>query len=65
MGFQVKGKDEMVFIECRCLNCDYSEYRWKASECIETVLCTKFRRLVSGNFFCKMAKRKEVNHEQK
>lgn len=63
MGYQPKGRDEMVFIECRCRNCAHSEYRWRASECIEVVLCTKFRRLVSGNFYCKNAKRMEADHE--
>lgn len=63
MGFQVKGKDEMVFIECRCKDCVQSEYRYTTSVPNRVYLCKIFRRLVSGNFYCKNAKRKEADHE--
>ena len=51
--------DTLVFVECKCNSCERAEKRTDKNDCCELYFCTKFRRLVTGNFFCKIAKKRK------
>lgn len=52
--------DVMVYIECKCNKCEKAElrkgYTYPYPE--EVYLCKRFRKLVTGKFFCACAKRR-------
>ena len=53
--------DKMVFVKCECKDCKKASDRLEGTQKI--FLCNQFRRLVSGNFFCKSAERMEEENE--
>lgn len=50
--------DVMVYIECKCNKCEKSELRKGYPYPEEVYLCKRFRRIVTGRFFCACAKRR-------
>lgn len=54
----MRTSDEMVFIECRCKDCDWSEPR-NDFHC----LCKRLHRRVSPDGFCCVAKRRKEKEE--
>lgn len=54
--------DKVVFVQCECKDCKKASDRTQGAQ--EIFLCNQFRRLVSGNFFCKHAEKREKEGEQ-